>query len=90
MLNLILTIVVCWNLTFVVNGENGDSGIKYLTATQVTNTIGENVCIAGTALDREFKQLVLSFSLSKLQTTDTDYRKMVVMRDVFTQSTHPP
>ena len=91
MIKSILTIVVCWNFIFVVNGQIGKDVPKYLPTTQVIKTLGENACAIEATLDWEpTKLLMLSFRLGNQQTTSMDYRKMVVMRDVLTQSTHPP
>ena len=92
MVKLILTIVVCWSFTFVVNGQNRRDVPKYLPATQLNNLVGENACIIGAALNWVPKPvLTLSFRFGLYpQTTRMDYRKMVVMRDVLTKSTHPP
>ena len=91
MIKTILTIVVCWSFIFVVNGLNRRDVPKYLPATQVSNSLGENACVIGAALNWDPKVvLMLSFESGNQRTTCMDYRKMVVMRDVLTQSTHPP
>jgi len=93
MLNSILTIVVCWKFIFVVNGQIGKDVPKYLPATQVIKALGENACAIEATLSWEPKLLLtlsFRFKLGNQQTTSMDYRKMVVMRDVLTQSTHPP
>ena len=93
MVKLILTIVVCWSFTFVVNGQNRRDVPKYLPATQLNNLVGENACIIGAALNwvpKPVLTLSFRFESGNQQTTCMDYRKMVVMRDVLTQSTHPP
>ena len=87
---MIVSVVVCWSL-FVVNGQIGKDERKYLPATQVINPIWENACDIEATLDWEPTVFMLSFRLGAIpQTTRKGYRKMVVMRDVQTQSTHPP
>lgn len=90
MIKIILTVVVCWNFIFAVNGLNRRDVPKYLPATQVINPIWENACDIEATLDWEPTVLMLSFRLGNQRTTRKDYRKMVAMRDVQTQSTHPP
>ena len=86
---MILSVVVCWSL-FVVNGLIGKGERKYLPATQIFNQFDEPAFV-GAALNWEPIVLTLSFRLGTIpQTTRKGYRKMVVMRDVQTQSTHPP
>jgi len=86
---MIVSVVVCWSL-FVVNGQIGKEERKYLPATQIFNPFDEPACIIGVAIDWEPTVFMLSFRLGNQRTTRKDYRKMVVMRDVQTQSTHPP
>ena len=86
---MIVSVVVCWSL-FVVNGLNGKDVPKYLPATQVINPIWENACAIEATLDWKPIILTLSFRSGYQRTTRKGYRKMVVMRDVQTQSTHPP
>ena len=92
MIKTILTIVVCWSFTFVVNGQNRRGVSKYLPATPVINYVMGNPCMTAATLDEPAPVLTkLSFRFGHYpQTTRTDYRKMVVMRDVLIQSTHPP
>ena len=93
MLKLILTIVVCWNFTFVVNGQNRRDVPKYLPTTPMMNYVVNGVCMTAATLDDGPVPVLtkLSFRFSGYpQTTRMDYRKMVVMRDVLIQSTHPP
>jgi len=86
---MIVSVVVCWSF-FVVNGLIGEGDKKYLPATQIFNQF-EEPAFVGAALDWEPTVLMLSFRLGFTpRTTRKDYRKMVVMRDVQTQSTHPP
>lgn len=87
---MIVSVVVCWSL-FVVNGQIGKEERKYLPATQIFNPFDEPACIIGVAIDWEPTVFMLSFRLGAIpQTTRKGYRKMMVMRDVQTQSTHPP
>ena len=91
MIKTILTIVVCWNFA-VVNGQNRRDVPKYLPATPVINYVMGNPCMTAATLDEPAPVLTkLSFRFGHYpQTTRTGYRKMVVMRDVLIQSTHPP
>jgi hypothetical protein len=87
---MIVSVVVCWSL-FVVNGQIGKEAKRYLPATQIFNPSDEPACIIGAAIDWESTVFMLSFRLDfPPQATRKGYRKMVVMRDVQTQSTHPP
>ena len=91
MIKTILTIVVCWSFTFVVNGQNRKDVPKYLPTTQMMNYVVNIACMTAATIDEPTPVLTkLSFRLGLPQTTRTGYRKMVVMRDVQTQSTHPP
>jgi hypothetical protein len=91
MIKTILTIVVCWSFTFVVNGQNRKDVPKYLPATQMMNYVVNSSCMTAATIDEPTPVLTkLSFRLGLPQTTRMGYRKMVVMRDVQTQSTHPP
>ena len=92
MLKTILTIVVCWSFTFVVNGQNRRETLKYLPATPMMNYVVNGACMTAATIDEPTLLTKLSFRFFGLypQTTRMDYRKMVVMRDVLTQSTHPP
>lgn len=85
---MIVSVVVCWSL-FVVNGQIGKEERKYLPATQILNQF-EEPAFVWAALNWKPEPIMLSFRMGFPQTTKTDYRKMVVMRDVLTQSTHPP
>jgi hypothetical protein len=86
---MIVSVVVCWSL-FVVNGQIGKKEQKYLPATQIFNPFDESGAIEAT-LDWEPTVLTLSFrSGFSPQSTRKGYRKMVVMRNVQIQSTHPP
>lgn len=91
MVKTFLTIVVCWSFTFVVNGQIRRDVPKYLPTTLMINPIDRNVCMTAALLNWEpAPVLMLSFRLGNPQTTCMDNRKMVVMRNVLTQSTHPP
>ena len=91
MIKTILTIVVCWSFTFVVNGQNRRGVSKYLPATQMMNYVVNSSCMTAATIDEPTPISRLSFRFGLYpQTTRMDYRKMVVMRDVLIQSTHPP
>ena len=92
MLNLILTIVVCWSFISVVNGQNRRDVPKYLPTTQMMNHVVNSACMTAATIDEPKPVLTLSFRFKpgNQRTTSMDYRKMVVMRNVLTQSTHPP
>jgi len=86
---MIVSVVVCWSL-FVVNGQIGKEERKYLPTTQIFNSVAEPAFV-GAALNWESTVFMLSFRLDfPPQATRKGYRKMVVMRDVQIQSTHPP
>jgi hypothetical protein len=90
MVKITILIVVCWSLTCVVNGQIGKKETKYFPATFMMSKTYGNACSMEAILSQSWTKM-LSFRIPSIpQTTKMDYRKMVVMRDVPTKSTHPP
>jgi len=84
----ILIIIVCWNLNMANPGswKDKNSVPVYLpTAICTMSSTEENTIIAWGSLD-----CIPSYKGSIPQTMRKDYRKLWVLRDILTKSTHPP